>query len=220
MKISSRLRRFANDYREASEAGDKQRLAELSNSPLMREGPAVIEALFQTADAYWLSLLPDLANLRPDGIKRLRISGYRPLDNESDDQLIALRDQLRTIWPVRKHEGKRQADDERQLRVFEQLLKWYGSIEAIPDPSKWMVHLVFGVVFPRFFRGLLARAFFRLQSHLSVCENPECPAPYFVAKKSTQIYCSQTDACARFAARKAARKYWRDKVGKQRRKAR
>jgi hypothetical protein len=38
------------------------------------------------------------------------------------------------------------------------------------------------------------------------CQNAECPAPYFFAKKSSQRYCSED--CAQTAERETKRKWW------------
>ena len=38
------------------------------------------------------------------------------------------------------------------------------------------------------------------------CENPECPAPFFFGKKSTQRYCGE--ACAEHGQREAKRRWW------------
>jgi len=40
------------------------------------------------------------------------------------------------------------------------------------------------------------------------CPNPECPAPYFIAKRRSQKYCS--DACALPAQREFKRAWWSD----------
>jgi hypothetical protein len=39
-----------------------------------------------------------------------------------------------------------------------------------------------------------------------VCANPDCPAPYFIAKKPTQQYCS--DGCAQLIQRDWKRRWW------------
>ena len=49
------------------------------------------------------------------------------------------------------------------------------------------------------------------------CANPDCPAPYFLAKRRSQKYCS--DICALPAQREFKRRWW-DEHGKARRKAR
>jgi hypothetical protein len=50
---------------------------------------------------------------------------------------------------------------------------------------------------------------------LGICENPDCPAPYFKKKRSTQKFCEA--GCVAYANRRYALKWW-DSVGKKRRK--
>lgn len=52
--------------------------------------------------------------------------------------------------------------------------------------------------------------------NLHYCGNPECPAPYFLAKKSSQRFCSEV--CAQGAQREAKRNWWNEH-GSARRKA-
>lgn len=65
--------------------------------------------------------------------------------------------------------------------------------------------------FPGQFVTAILENYWRFQ----VCSNPECPAKYFFAKRSTQRYCERGE-CTRYAQRQHALKYWTDK-GKFRR---
>lgn len=47
---------------------------------------------------------------------------------------------------------------------------------------------------------------FRRSRFAKVCANPDCPAPYFIAKKATQHYCS--DGCAEVFQRECKRRWW------------
>jgi hypothetical protein len=51
---------------------------------------------------------------------------------------------------------------------------------------------------------------------LTYCDNPDCVAPYFIAKRRGQDYCSKP--CAQVAQRESKRRWWQEK-GKQRRAA-
>ena len=58
-------------------------------------------------------------------------------------------------------------------------------------------------------------AFWAKASLARVCKNwDRCPAPFFIARKTQQLYCS--DECAAPARLEAKKKWW-DKVGKERR---
>jgi hypothetical protein len=47
----------------------------------------------------------------------------------------------------------------------------------------------------------------RLAHKLAVCANPECPNPYFVRRRKTQIYC-QAGPCVGQAQREQKRDWW------------
>ena len=47
---------------------------------------------------------------------------------------------------------------------------------------------------------------FRQSARAKVCANPECPAPYFIARETTQRYCS--DKCAEVIQREYKRRWW------------
>lgn len=47
---------------------------------------------------------------------------------------------------------------------------------------------------------------FRRSQLAKICENPNCPAPYFIARKTAQRYC--TDKCAEIFQRAWKRKWW------------
>jgi hypothetical protein len=49
-------------------------------------------------------------------------------------------------------------------------------------------------------------ALFRKSALVKKCENPECPAPYFVARKANRRYCSEN--CAEVFQREAKRNWW------------
>lgn len=205
MKISSRAKRYVRDFNEALRAGNQQRLAELLSSPILRDLPMVVAAWDQTKDREEMDLLCDLANMNPGDRDRLQKHFPSIPDDESEEALLALRDQLRAIWP-----SKPNRDIPRQAVLQE----WFET-QALTDPEKWFVLFQWGIIRPVFFRGELAWAFCRHSSRLAMCGNPECPAPYFVASKRTQKYCSKTDECARYATRAAALKYWRNKEAKK-----
>jgi hypothetical protein len=52
----------------------------------------------------------------------------------------------------------------------------------------------------------------RLRGLTKHCGNPDCPAPYFIAKKRWQRYCSEE--CAGPAARESKRQWWRQNRAK------
>jgi hypothetical protein len=48
---------------------------------------------------------------------------------------------------------------------------------------------------------------------MTACGNPDCPARYFLAKRSSQRYCERGE-CTRYAVRKKAKKWWAENRAK------
>ena len=59
-------------------------------------------------------------------------------------------------------------------------------------------------------------ALFRRSALVKVCANQDCAAPYFIAGKTAQRYCS--DGCAQVFQREWKRRWWKEKGTKWRRK--
>lgn len=58
--------------------------------------------------------------------------------------------------------------------------------------------------------------FQRIAHKAKHCQNPECPAPYFLAKKKGQKYC--TEDCAADSQKEYKRKWWNENRGAGRKK--
>jgi hypothetical protein len=52
---------------------------------------------------------------------------------------------------------------------------------------------------------------------LRKCHNPDCPAPFFIARRQTQKFC-ELGPCTEYAQRQYALKWWREKGAKRRAK--
>jgi hypothetical protein len=61
-------------------------------------------------------------------------------------------------------------------------------------------------------------ALFRNSGLAKVCENPECPAPYFIAQRKSQCYCGED--CAVVYQREWKREWWKKKGSSRRRQQR
>jgi len=61
-------------------------------------------------------------------------------------------------------------------------------------------------------------ALFRNSSLAKVCENPECPAKYFVAQRKSQRYCGKD--CALVFQQQWKRNWWKEKGSELRREQR
>ena len=63
------------------------------------------------------------------------------------------------------------------------------------------------------FLGQLVIAILENWWRMAKCGNPDCPAPYFLAKRSTQRYCERGD-CTQYAVRQKALKWWTENRSK------
>jgi hypothetical protein len=54
---------------------------------------------------------------------------------------------------------------------------------------------------------------------IDICQNPDCLTPYFVKRRTTQKFCNST-ACAAFAARTYAKRWWDARGSRVRKKNR
>lgn len=151
------------------------------------------------------SLLGELANLDDRGCKRFwRLWGHR-FKREADASLLALRNDLREVWKP----GTRVA---RKQQIIEHWLEWRPRGFAKLAYSPWLV--LWGVPrpipAPRYLRPALVWAALERSDWLARCHNPDCPAPYFLARRKDQKYCERGD-CTAYAQRQYALKWWKEK---------
>lgn len=117
--------------------------------------------------------------------------------------LLEIRDTLRLIWAepdLRKREWLVfRLRDELMARADPGLAHAGGGIMGIsllkrlPPPTAFEQALI---------------VLFKSADRARYCNNPDCPAPYFFARRRTQKYCS--DACALPAQREFKRKWWKE----------
>jgi hypothetical protein len=94
---------------------------------------------------------------------------------------------------------------------------WAGDKEALAGIQRAVKHLLATIrvtgtrieIEPR--ESWVAAYLLFLQDHSadkpSICANPECAAPYFIRKRSTQKYC-EAGPCVAYGARQRANKWW------------
>jgi hypothetical protein len=80
-------------------------------------------------------------------------------------------------------------------------------LESFPDLSSQLGFDLSQIEKPDPFRDILKRAY-RVVDRMRRCGNPKCPAPFFLAARSSQVYC--TAACAGPAHQAAKNKWWHD----------
>jgi hypothetical protein len=141
----------------------------------------------------------------------IEAESYEPGDeshsNWSEDDLLRtywlpnLRDALRVVW--------KQTDlVARQWGVFNILGTYF-----VTGGSRRIIGPILGPLEPFAYApgipgpcGSILLQLLKYSDLIRYCGGPECPAPFFIARRRSQRYCS--DACAKPAQRKAKRDWW------------
>jgi hypothetical protein len=178
-----------------------------------------------------LVALKDLANMRDESASFKRFARHWPsfihlLDDDPPDNYVGFdygepvtrmppnlprrflpmwqaREALREIW--RGNSGK----------LTDVLLPSLSDVIADPDPEGlWPPQLKMDwhrgefVYVPRSKLQDAVYQLFRRSRLVKVCANRDCPAPYFIAGKTAQRYCS--DACAQIFQRAYKLRWWKE----------
>lgn len=175
------------------------------------------------------ALLLELANLHDRGFGRFsKRWGVRFLGSPgalTERDVFKLRDGLRKVW-------RQDAPIAEKQRVLEEWLVVPHPIPTNPrrpfsyigqTPLRvdmWKPLLNAGRIEPAFhsLRAQLIQAVLEHHKRLAICRNPDCPAPYFTAKRSDQKYCERGE-CTAYAQRSYALGWW-NREGNTRRKKR
>lgn len=123
-------------------------------------------------------------------------------DFEETSFLETVISDLRRIWSQNVIVARKQPT----VEIYLQLAVSSGGIHAFLPYG----YLSFNA---KNFPGQLVIAILENWHRMVKCGNPECLAPYFLAKRSTQRYC-QRGECTQYALRTKALKSWRKKHGK------
>lgn len=146
--------------------------------------------------------------------KRMRVHYSDLVGSLSDHELLYLRDELRLVWD---------AQDRRHREWYLFRLRDSFQHDVImadvmakrepPNPGRLALRLAAPPELTPF-----EAALFYFQTRLGElarhCGNVTCPAPYFIAKKKWQKYCSES--CAGPATKEAKRKWWSENRAKNR----
>lgn len=160
--------------------------------------------------------LRELANLREDGknIRWFRQKYGPSFDNCEDSELLRLRDELRCLWTNGKEMPPslvavwdKERADATGTRLDEFICNYWLR------KSQGGLVILFGEIQPDVQRplALLAYCAHLCHNRMRVCANPDCPAPYFVAGRRDQRFCSPI--CAAPAKREAKLRSWRKHKG-------
>jgi hypothetical protein len=171
-------------------------------------------------------LLFDVANMHDGGFTRFsrrwckRFRRSQAALPESD--VLKLRDELRQIW-------RPEATIVEKQHILE---GWQAVPHPIPAQPRtpftyigaqplridiWKPVLHTGRIEPALhsIRAQLTQGVLEQRERLATCQNPDCPARYFLAKRSDQKYCG--GECTAYAQRKYAREWW-NREGKESRR--
>lgn len=143
----------------------------------------------------------------------------REIENQLDDmqwlgEMVQVRDNLRAIWrepDLRRREWL--AFRLRELLMAKADPRFIQAAGVISGPE---VNLIDRLPPPSPFEQTIMQLL-KSADRSRYCANADCPAPYFLAKRRSQKYCS--DACSRPAQKEFKRRWW-DEHGESWRKAR
>jgi hypothetical protein len=156
------------------------------------------------------AMLIELANLHDNGFGRFRRMWGRRFFRVRQNDLFLLRDQLRRVWSP----GTTLSERQRILGTWSQwqpqgfdkvgFQAWFPSIPL----RRLLPH--YGNLHAQVVQGVLEHL-----EHLTYCGNPDCLAPYFIARRSDQKYCERGD-CTRYAQRQFSLDWWKREGSKRR----
>ena len=129
-------------------------------------------------------------------------AGFRKAFNERGDDLAAFQGFLRLAWDG-EHANFSTIEDQVEAGIVTRV-HVDGGIVSLETPALW-TFICFSFLLD-FTAG-----------KLGICENPDCPAPYFKKKRKTQKYC-EAGPCVAFAQRQYALHWWNTKGKKRREK--
>lgn len=160
-------------------------------------------------------LLLELANLHEAGVERFLQGPFPPsapiqgwgslFSEETVVSILEARKELRELWDAGTPATRKE----------EILTGWLRRGPADFLLPRWKGRTL--NLFPNYvnLRALLFIGIVHRSARFARCHNPDCPAPYFLAKRRSQKFCERGD-CTAFAQRKYALKWW-NAEGKKRR---
>jgi|SRR6267378_2532622 len=212
-KTSSGAKAFLNRAKRVSSVQEYWELVQGT------ENKAVIEEflnlhMFESRKA----LLLELANLHDRGFgrfsKKWGLRFMRSPGALTERDVFSLRDGLRQVW-------RQDVSIAQKQRALEQ---WLQVRHPIPSSARgpfsyigqrplqydmWQPVLHTGKIEPAFhsIRAQLIQGVLEQHPRFAICQNPDCAASYFMAKRSDQKYCERGE-CTAYAQRKYALEWW------------
>jgi hypothetical protein len=160
-------------------------------------------------------LLLELVNLHDAGVGRFlqgpfpqkeRMQEWGALfTDETERSVLEARNDLQELWDAKTPATRKE----------EILTGWLRRGPADFLLPRWNGRTL--SLFPNYvnLRALLFIGIVHRSARFARCHNPDCPAPYFLAKRRSQKFCERGD-CTAYAQRKYALKWWNNE-GRERR---
>jgi hypothetical protein len=214
---------------------EAQRYLQDNISPMWRRAAAALGGsehleqevlLFETYPTRLL-LLCDVANLHDDKSAQRWFwrKWWWKIRFEWPDDLLALRDGLKEIWRDSQstsadailNEWLRWLPSHAHLLVYQELGIGYKGAHCTPaDYASFRCATKACKLFPdvQNLRAMLVQGVLEHAPLLKVCSNPDCAAPYFVAKRRDQVLCD-AGPCKAYRQRQHALKWWNQNRAKK-----
>ena len=186
----------------AEEGGPNSSKRSVTKSAQRRSGRPV-KAIWAFFIERCKRMLVDLANVSDDCTYFRHCWGVLFLRGESDDEILSLRDRLRTAW-----EGGTESVDLLSHKLASEVaVSGFGGVKWV----EFTLHDRTVLRVPNFFnlRMALCMAIVELAPQMSICPNPDCPQRCFVKTRSTQKICDRR-ACIQFGQRQYKRDWWKE----------
>jgi hypothetical protein len=160
-------------------------------------------------------LLIDLANLHDEGYdwfcKKWAQRFFRDRNSPNKADVFKLRNELREVWQFSLERNLHQ-------RIVARWFYWRSSSSAataaagvgtLASEGTWIPVLETGKIVPvfDFLPAQMVQGVLEHYGRFRTCQNPECPARFFLVKRSDQMYCERGE-CTAYAQRQYALKWW------------
>jgi hypothetical protein len=188
------------------------------------EFPELDQAQLHRSWMWRRELLLDVANLHDDGFdwfyRKWARRFFRGKNIPSKPDVIKVRNELRQVWaPTIEHKQNQ--------RIVSGWFHWRpasptGQLEdtsgKIANVAMWEPVLKTGNIVPVVgsLHAQLVQGVLEQYGRFAICDNPDCPAGFFLSKRSDQKYCERGE-CTGYAQRLYALKWW-NREGKASRK--
>jgi hypothetical protein len=185
--------------KQAIEAGAQQLATELGVSPNPKGAAGFLKHLHRETRTLRRQLLERLANLPPTSRPLQRTMESFGFEPETTAVMEAAKGTLQGVW------SRDVPNDTKQFIVN----LFLSAATKRADRAGIIAPLMLGQLefAAKNFPGQIVLAVLENWHRMAKCGNPECPAPFFFAKRSTQQYCERGE-CTRYAQRKKSRKWW------------